>query len=62
LRKLSCDGSNFVCNKKSSGQATFSKLTQKDDDGLAVMVPVEKSSGEQNLHFLPAQNVTKLPA
>jgi len=40
----------------------FSKLTHKDDDGLAVMVPVEKSSGEQNLHFLPAQNVTKLPA
>jgi len=32
---------------KTSGQATFSKLTHKDDDGRAVMVPVKKSSDEQ---------------
>ena len=48
--------------KNPVAKSPFSKLTNKDDDGLAVMVPVEKSSGEQNLHFLPAQNVTKLPA
>jgi len=40
--------------KSTSGQATFSKLTHKDDDGLAVMVPVEQSSGEQIcIFFLP---------
>jgi len=39
-----------------SGQATFSKLTLKDDDGLAVMTPVDSTSLVNKFAFSSCPN------
>jgi len=41
---------------KPSGQATFSKLTLKDDDGLAVMTPVDSTSLVNKFAFSSCPN------